>query len=105
MRDPAVRAVMSLISVREDASAGDLSGGMEGRYADVTVRTADGREARVRVDDARGSWTRPLLASEVDEKFLACASDVWGAVAARTALAALRDPSQGARERWVPSDA
>lgn len=71
--DPATRDVMARISVTEDDSAGDLSASMEGRYAEVRVVAADGRAAQARVDDARGSWSRPLSRAEIDEKFVATA--------------------------------
>lgn len=100
--DARVREVMSIISVAEDPSGGDLSAGMEGRYAMVTVRSADGRTASARVDDARGSWSRPLSAAEVDEKFLACTVPVWGDEAARRTLAALRQPSERSLQDVLP---
>lgn len=74
--DPATRAVMSRISVTEDDSAGDLSASMTGRYAEVRVVTADGRSVQARVDDARGSWSRPLSREEIDAKFVATAGTV-----------------------------
>lgn len=88
--DPATRAVMARVAVTEDDSAGDLSASMTGRYAEVRVVTADGRSVEARVDDARGSWSRPLSRAEIDEKFAATAGVVLGADEVGRLLGALR---------------
>lgn len=88
--DPEVRAVMSRIVVVEDARGGDLSATMTGRYADVEVTTESGLRRRARVDDAKGSATRPLASSEVDSKFLSAVSASRGDEAAAMLLRRLR---------------
>lgn len=82
VRDASVRSLMARITVAEDTSAGDLSGTMTGRYAVVSVTDTAGETWSARVDDARGSATRPLTAREVDEKFDGCVRGVLGADAA-----------------------
>lgn len=88
--DRRTRALMAMMIVVENDSAGDLSASMEGRYAEVEVRTTDGRVLRSRVDDARGSWTRPLPSAEVDAKFLGTAGEAVTDDAARQLLDTLR---------------
>lgn len=90
VRDPVVRDVMRRLRVNEDASRGDLSSTMTGRYAVVTVTDDRGRTWSARVDDARGSATRPLTSDEVDEKFLGCVRPVFGDEGAVTLLGRLR---------------
>ena len=90
VRDPQTRALMELLVVHEDDSAGDLSASMTGRYAEVTVRTVDGRTVTSRVSDPRGSRTRPLSSSEVDAKFRRTAGTVLSATEVERVLARLR---------------
>jgi len=92
--DPATRAVMARISVTEDDSAGDLGASMDGRYAEVRAVTADGRSAHARVDDARGSWSRPLSQQEIDEKFAATAGTFLAPDRVGRLLVALRDADE-----------
>ncbi|PPL17196.1 MmgE/PrpD family protein [Microterricola pindariensis] len=77
IHDDKVQRVMRAITVIEDESSGDLSAGMEGRYAEIEVVCA-GRRYSARCDDARGSWSRPLTQAEVDGKFLRMASRSHG---------------------------
>lgn len=90
VHDPGVRGLMARMNVVEDASQGDLSSTMTGRYAEITVDTADGGRHRARVDDARGSSTRPLTSTEVDTKFLSAVAPWSGAGGATTLLGELR---------------
>lgn len=90
VQDPLTRQIMRRLVVVEDDSAGDLSGSMEGRYAIVEARTHDGRRARARVDDARGSWTRPLTDAEVDDKFATTAGMALPPERARDFVRAIR---------------
>lgn len=90
IQDVVVRDLMSRMVVEQDESNGDLSSTMEGRYADITVTDAEGRSWRARVDDARGSATRPLTAEDVDAKFRAAVGPVRGRAAADTLLGRLR---------------
>lgn len=88
--DREVREVMSKISVIEDDSNGDLSTAHEGRYAEVHIRLVDGRTGHSRVDEAKGSWYRPLSVADVDEKFRGCTTPVIGEAESRALLARLR---------------
>lgn len=76
--DPAVQQMMRRIEVIEDDSHGDLSSTMTGRYAEVMLVSDDARTFTARVDDARGSATRPLTRDEVDAKFRAAVGPVLG---------------------------
>ncbi len=88
--DPAVRDLMSRMVVVEDPRDGDLSSTMTGRYADVEVTTEAGVRHRSRVDDAKGSATRPLSSSEVDDKFVSAVSASRGREGAGSLLRAMR---------------
>lgn len=101
VHDPQTRALMARMTVIEDDSAGDLSASMEGRYAVVAAHTVDGRVVRCRVDDARGSWSRPLPSEEVDEKFLGTAGEALDPAAARRLLTLLRDGWSGRQVRGI----
>ncbi|WP_431710508.1 MmgE/PrpD family protein [Glutamicibacter uratoxydans] len=92
VHDPFTRELMGLIDVEEDVSNGDLSSGMEGRYAWIEVVTDAGKRVQARVDDAKGSFSRPLSIAEVNEKFLVTAAPL-GADSARAALELLRSVS------------
>lgn len=90
VRDPRVREVMARLHTTLDDSRGDLSATMTGRYAEVDVVTADGARHRARVDDARGSASRPLSAAEVDAKFVGAVAPSHGPEGARELLARVR---------------
>lgn len=57
--------------------------------ADLVVTTADGCETSIRVDDVRGSASRPLTAEDVRAKFLANAGPVVGDARAEAILQAV----------------
>lgn len=88
--DPLTSQFMERLTVEEDASNGDLSASMEGRYATVEVLTINGERVVRTVDDARGSWSRPLTAAEIDGKFLSTAGMVLPPEDARKLLSVLR---------------
>lgn len=90
IHDAPTRSLMATLEMVEDTSAGDLSSGMEGRYAEVIATTTTGRQVSATVEHPRGSWNRPLTADEVDEKFLLCVDEVLGAAPARELLARVR---------------
>lgn len=75
---PAVRALMELVSVREDVACrpedpeGRNSSASSGGFVDVVLRGRDGRSARSRVVDVAGSPARPLTAPEQRGKFADC---------------------------------
>jgi 2-methylcitrate dehydratase PrpD len=75
---PAARALMELVSVREDVACrpedpdGRHSSASSGGFVDVVVRGRDGREARGRVADIAGSPARPLTRQEQHAKFIDC---------------------------------
>lgn len=98
VHDPEARRVMDLLEVVEDASAGDLSSTMEGRWARVRARTCGGVEREVWTDDARGSATRPLTPDDVDQKFRGTAGLALEPDRVEELLAAMR----GDVESFVP---
>lgn len=73
VRRPEVLALEERIEVREDGSIRGVRTPVDGGYVEVAIRTADGVRAACRVEEAAGSPGRPLSASELEEKFRACA--------------------------------
>lgn len=73
--DSSVQELMRATRVRFDASAGDLSSTMIGRFAVVEVETSYGRVVSAREDDPVGSPTNPLTREQVHDKFLRCTGD------------------------------
>lgn len=102
--DDEVRAVMSKITVVEDDAMGDLSTAHEGRYAEVRIHLTDGRTGHSRVDEAKGSWHRPLSVEDVDAKFSGCAAPVLGEVTSTDLLARLRSVATCADVRELISE-
>jgi 2-methylcitrate dehydratase PrpD len=84
LSDPAVRALMTRISVEVDPALD--AGYPERRASRLEIERDDGQVFRGAVDNARGEPEWPLAPREVEEKFLALASPGLGAAAARDIL-------------------
>ncbi len=75
---PAVRALMEVVSVREDVACrpedpeGRNSSASSGGFVDVVLRARDGRSARARVVEVSGSPARPLTEPEQRTKLTDC---------------------------------
>lgn len=89
--DPSTRAIMDRLVVETDTSLGDLSATMDGRYAKIEILTQSGAIHSARVDDARGSSTRPLTNAEVDGKFAVTSGVTLSEQVSAKLLAQLRD--------------
>ena len=88
MRNPAVRALLSRVTIAVDATLKADAPALT--QARVTVRLRDGRTLSAYADGARGYPTRPASAKELAGKFRACATRVLDRDASEQALALLR---------------
>ena len=86
--DPALRPLMSRISVAEDP---EITRMWTAKPAyDFAVSLHDGRSRRIRVDHPRGHFHRPLRDQDFDDKFLANAAAALAPNTARELLTTLR---------------
>jgi 2-methylcitrate dehydratase PrpD len=84
LADPAIRALMTRVTVSLDPELADAYPGK--RAARVTVRLKDGRELRHFQPTRKGDPDMPLTDEELSEKFLELAGPAVGAAAAREVL-------------------
>ena len=89
LKDGRIRDFMPRVSMRVDSTLDPLVPSLT--QANVTVVMKDGRRISRDARGARGYAERPASASELDGKFLNCASRVLDAGAAAALLAMLRD--------------
>ncbi len=84
---PVIQAFMPKVVKREG------QGALNPRYADITVRTRDGRTLHRRVEALRGGPTMPLSDAELATKFADCAAHAGVAADAQAIAAAILDPA------------
>jgi 2-methylcitrate dehydratase PrpD len=89
LKDGRIREFMPSVSMRVDSTLDPLVPSLT--QANVTVVMKDGRRISRDARGARGYAERPASASELDRKFLDCASRVLDARAAAALLAMLRE--------------
>ncbi|MBC7778894.1 MAG: MmgE/PrpD family protein [Proteobacteria bacterium] len=87
LTDPRIRALAARVDYAEDP----LSNFPQHYSGGVVVRTVDGREFAAREDINRGSPERPMMAAEIQQKFLANAARVVPAPRAQALLDGMLD--------------
>jgi 2-methylcitrate dehydratase PrpD len=99
LADPRVRTLMSRVAMAVDPALGVTAPPLT--QARIRIGLRDGRTVAAAAEGARGYPDHPASDSELDRKFLSCATRVMAASAAERALAAWRGLTRVADVREI----